>query len=214
MATKLVIGITGGSGSGKTSLVHALRKALPVSIVDVITQDDYYHSIERQERDANGKVNFDLPSALDLTKFAQDLKSLRSGRSIEFKEYTFNNNTKATARKVVRPKQVILTEGLFLLCDKQVRSQIDHAIFVETGGSEQLDRRLRRDKKERGYTQEMVNYQWTNHVVPAYDKYIEPYRAECDLLISNDNRIEDSVEQLLDYVAIRIGLPVHDEQFL
>jgi uridine kinase len=210
----MVIGITGGSGSGKSSLMRALQRALPDSVVDVLVQDDYYHPITKQVKDPKGKVNFDLPTALDLDAFAADIRKLKQGRPVHVKEYTFNERTRVPKERMVKPKPVILTEGLFLLCNPTVRNELDHTVFVETDHTEQLRRRLDRDEKERGYTREMIMYQWEYHVQPAYEQFLLPHRMSCDLVIKNNNDLYESVNELLDYAAMRIGLPVLDSHLL
>lgn len=213
MGTRLIIGITGGSGSGKSSLMKALYKSIPSGMADILTQDDYYHPKNKQQKDELGQVNFDLPTALDLDRFARDLRKLRTGRPVHVREYTFNERSRLPRERLVSPAPIILTEGLFLLCDDDIRVELDHTIFVETDPDTQLQRRLARDMQERGYTAEMIEYQWENHVLPAYGEYLLPYRSHCDLCIDNDD-LGDAVNELLDFVAMRTGLPVLDDHLL
>ncbi len=100
------------------------------------------------------------------------------------------------------------------MCDQTVKSQIDHVLFVHTDMKQQLMRRVERDIRERGYSREMIRYQWKNHVVPAYETYLLPYQQHADLTIENDGDIETAIEELLDYVAIRVGMPVVGDHFL
>ncbi len=214
MGAKVVIGITGGSGSGKSSLVGALCDALPSDAVAVLSQDDYYLPVDQQQRDANGEVNFDLPTALDLDKFVTDIRGLKKGRRLELLEYGFNAPNKTPITKVVEPRAVTIVEGLFLMQDEAIRGELDHAVFVETDVRKQLERRVERDRRERGYEKEKVSYQWENHVLPAYASYLLPYRDTCDLVLQNGGHLDQCVEQLLDYVAIRVGLPLAAAQLM
>lgn len=214
MVTQVVIGITGCSGSGKSSLVRELKSVLPADSVSVLTQDDYYFPIEKQERDIEGKVNFDLPGAIDLKKFASDLDLLKKGESVELIEYVFNHSGKHPIKKQVKPTPIVLAEGLFILNDENVKNRLDHSFFVESDIQQQLIRRVTRDINERGYSREAIRYQWKNHVMPAYEQYILPYRDDCDLVLSNTGELGDCVQEALDYLAIRIGLPMASAQLL
>ena len=195
-----LVGVAGGSGSGKTSLVRALRERLPQGLVCVVSQDDYYLPLETQAVDANGKVNFDLPSAIDLDTLARDLASLVSGESIFKKEYTFNHAGKEPELIEMRPAPVILVEGLFILHHEPIRDLFDLRVFIDASENAQLDRRLRRDAKERGYGTEDVLYQWQHHVLPAYRDYLLPYRHLCDLHVVNEINFDRALHVLGDHL--------------
>jgi uridine kinase len=195
-----LVGVAGGSGSGKTSLVRALRDSLPTGTVCLVSQDDYYHPLEQQEVDANGKVNFDLPTAVDLDGLARDLRSLVAGDPILRKEYTFNQDGREPEWIQLRPAPVILVEGLFVLHHGPVRELFDLRVFIEASEEAQLDRRLRRDALERGYGQDEIMYQWEHHVLPAYRSYLLPYRHLCDLHVVNESSYERAVNVLRDHL--------------
>lgn len=195
-----LVGVAGGSGSGKTSLVRALRTSLPVDSVCVVSQDDYYHPKEMQAVDANGKVNFDLPTAVDLDGLTEDLQRLVSGRSIQKKEYTFNQEGREPGTIELRPAPVILVEGLFVLHHEPIRELFDLRVFIDASESAQLDRRLKRDAKERGYGSDEILYQWENHVLPAYRNYLLPYRHLCDLHVVNELGFERAVKVLCNHL--------------
>ncbi|HOY28324.1 MAG TPA: hypothetical protein PLR96_05065 [Flavobacteriales bacterium] len=201
-----LVGVAGGSGSGKTTLVRALRQALPEGMVCQISQDDYYRPIEAQELDPNGKVNFDLPGGVDMDGLAKDLRSLVAGESIFRKEYTFNQTGKEPTLIELRPAPVILVEGLFVLHHEPVRELFDLRIFIDASEGAQLDRRLKRDAKERGYGPEDVLYQWENHVLPAYRNYLLPYRHLCDLHVVNESGFDRAVHVLRDHLLQSAGV--------
>jgi uridine kinase len=181
------VGIAGGSGSGKTSLVRALRERLPEGQVCVISQDDYYLPIAEQRVDANGRVNFDLPSGIDLDGLANDLRELAAGGTVFRKEYTFNTESHEPRLIEMRAAPVVLVEGLFVLHHEPIREMLDLRVFVEAHEDTQLERRLRRDVAERGYGPDDILYQWHNHVLPAYRDYLLPYRHLCDLYVVNES---------------------------
>lgn len=201
-----LVGVAGGSGSGKTTLVRALRQVLPDGMVCQISQDDYYRPIEEQETDANGKVNFDLPGGVDMDGLARDLRTLVAGESIFKKEYTFNQTGKEPTLIELRPAPVILVEGLFVLHHEEVRNLFDLRIFIDASEGAQLDRRLKRDARERGYGTEDVLYQWQHHVLPAYRNYLLPYRHLCDLHVVNENGFDRAVHVLRDHLLQTAGV--------
>lgn len=201
-----LVGVAGGSGSGKTTLIRALRDRLPVGSVCLVSQDDYYHPIERQARDANGKVNFDLPEGIDLDLLAADLRSLVMGEPVYRKEYTFNQPDMEPKWLEVKPAPVILVEGLFVLHHTAVRDQFDLKVFVEASEDVQLQRRLARDAAERGYGPGDVRYQWEQHVMPAYRDYLLPYRSLCDLHVINEARFDKALDVLCDHLCQKTGI--------
>lgn len=201
-----LVGVAGGSGSGKTSLVRALRDRLPEGTVCLVSQDDYYLPMADQARDGNGQVNFDLPSGLDLDGLARDLRTLVAGESIFRKEYTFNIAGSEPNLIELRPAPVILVEGLFVLHHEPVRELFDLRVFIEASEGAQLDRRLRRDAKERGYGHEEILYQWQHHVLPAYRNYLLPYRHLCDLHVVNESSFERAITVLQHHLLQTAGV--------
>jgi len=201
-----LVGVAGGSGSGKTTLVRALRDSLPDGTVCLVTQDDYYLPKEEQLVDPNGKINFDLPTSVDLDGLANDLRSLVAGDPIYRKEYTFNQEGREPELIELRPAPVILVEGLFVLHHEGLRDLFDLSVFIEASEGAQLDRRLRRDARERGYGTEDVLYQWQHHVLPAYRNYLLPYRHLCDLHVVNETSFERAVTVLRDHLLQTAGV--------
>ncbi len=198
-----LVGIAGGSGSGKTTLIRALRESLPDAAISLISQDDYYLPKEEQHVDANGKVNFDLPTAVDLDGLVEDVDRLLAGESILRPEYTFNQAGMEPSWVEVQPAPVILVEGLFVLHHAPLRERFDLRVFVEASEACQLERRLERDARERGYGREEVMYQWENHVLPAYRNYLLPYRHDCDLHVVNEKDFRTALGVLRDHFKLR-----------
>ncbi|MBM3454912.1 MAG: uridine kinase [Bacteroidetes bacterium] len=186
----LVIGIFGGSGSGKTTLLRRLSEIFSCHDPSIFSMDNYYRPIEEQFKDENNVVNFDLPTALQGDKLVEDLKSLLKGKEIVVKEYYFNSPPDKNVLLTIRPSRVIIVEGLFLFHFREIPSFLNFSIFVEVDHSIQLDRRLYRDQETRGYRRDDILYQWHNHVLPCYEKYIFPYRNKADFIFQNDHRSE------------------------
>ncbi len=206
-----LVGVAGGSGSGKTTLVRALCNQLPPGSVAAVSLDDYYLPLNRQERDVNGRVNFDLPGAFDIALLCDDLQSLARGEAVYRQEYHYEMGTEPKWMEI-RPAPVILVEGLFLLHNEDLRNLFDLKVYVEAGERMQLQRRIARDGKERNYTQEQVLYQWEHHVMPAYREFLLPYRHHCDIHVVNESRLEGGLKVLRDHLAQHVVKAVPEGQ--
>ena len=195
-----LVGISGGSGCGKTTILKALFDAMPNGSLALVSQDDYYLPIEQQPLDHNGKENFDLPASLDEKQFVQDLNQLLNNQRVEIIEYTFNNDAKQASLKIVEPAPIVIVEGLFVFHYEDIYKQMDYKVFVEACEKTRLARRLVRDEKERGYPREDVLYQWKHHVEPAYHEFLKPYIPACDLIINNDEHYQDDLTKLVEHL--------------
>ena len=191
-----VIGIFGGSGSGKTTLLKKLKRALGEERVSVFTMDNYYLPKEQQKKDKNNVTNFDLPTALDKKLLEKDLLSLLSGNEIEVKEYFFNAPVNETKKILIQPREILIVEGLFLYYFEAVKRRLDFSIFVEVNVKHQLSRRIERDQKTRGYAKKDITYQWYEHVIPCFEKYILPFKAQADFIFQNDIRAKEDFARL------------------
>ncbi len=201
-----IVGICGGSGSGKTSFIKDLARVLPPGAVSIITQDNYYKPVEEQQRDGNGEVNFDLPGAIDRDSLFEDISTLLSGRSIFRSEYTFNNIGQEADLIEVHPTPVLIIEGLFVLYFEELRERMDLKIFLDVPEQTKLERRVKRDAEERGYSRETVMYQWENHVMPSFREYLEPYSKECDLIVSNRTSYDKGLLVLRDHIKSKLRI--------
>ncbi|MFY0625294.1 MAG: uridine kinase [Reichenbachiella sp.] len=187
MSKHLLIGITGGSGSGKTYLLEQIKKAFSEDEICIISQDNYYKPIDQQVSDSNGIENFDLPGSIDNESFASDIARLKSGKSIERKEYSFNNSASAPRMLKILPAPIIIAEGIFVFHDQSILRSLDFKVFVDSDLQKMLKRRIQRDAIERGYDINDVRYRYQHHVLPAYKQYILPYKKEADFTVQNDN---------------------------
>jgi uridine kinase len=206
MNKPFVIGIAGGSGSGKTTFVNRLRTFFNEDEVCLLSQDNYYKKREEQASDENNQKNFDLPSSFREQDFVQDVKKLLAGETINIMEYTFNNSL-ATAKKIVyKPAKVLIIEGLFVYHFEEIAKMMDLKLFVDASPYLNLIRRIRRDRAERNYPLEDVLYRYEHHVYPAFEQYILPYKKTCDIVLNNDTQenLERSLEVIKAYIACRV----------
>jgi uridine kinase len=195
-----LVGISGGSASGKTSFLKDLRKALPVNSTCVVSQDNYYLPQDQQLKDENGQINFDLPTSIHRHDFFKDMIRLREGEIVEIQEYTFNNAARIAQKIILQPAPIIIMEGLFIFHYQEIKDELDLRIYIEAREDIKLNRRLRRDKDERGYPEDVVMYQWHNHVMPSYREYLQPYRDDSDIIVTNNNSYEKALEVVVDHL--------------
>ena len=186
--TSIIMGIAGGSGSGKTFFLNCFLTHFTNDEVCLVSQDDYYFPVAHNMTPEQNKLyNFDVPETIDNAGFLNDINKLINKQTIYKKEYTFNNPNTVPKMLEVRPAPVIIVEGLFILHFKEIAKLLDFKIFIEADEGVALDRRLRRDLIERGYSHDDVIYKWQHHVMPAYKEFLLPYKYECDLVIQNNS---------------------------
>ncbi len=201
LAETFIIGMAGGSGSGKTSILKALVSKLPNQKVAVISQDNYYFPRDAQLADEKGEINFDLPTAIDIQNLEEDLAELVSGRAISRKEYGFNNAAAPVQDIHIEPAPIIIIEGLFIYYFETLARHFDIKVYIDAEDDTMLDRRIKRDLRERGYPESDVRYRWEHHVRPCYEVYLLPYRENCDLIIDNNESYEAGVAELIALVG-------------
>jgi uridine kinase len=192
-AKPFVIGITGGSASGKTLFLRSLLKHFKKEEICLISQDNYYKGIEFIPRDLNGVPNFDLPECIDFDLYASHIHDLVEGKKVVHQEYTFNQPDIIPEEIIHHPTPVIVVEGLFVFYENAIAEQLDLKIFVDAKERIKIDRRLKRDTIERGITEEEVMYQWLNHVKPTYKSFIKPTRKIADIVINNNDHFENGL---------------------
>jgi len=202
----IIIGITGGSGSGKSSFIRDLRTAFSEDEMCIISLDDYYKPKEEQKRDKKGVVNYDRPNSLYLMDFIRDIRKLMQNEVVERKEYTFNNAEAESRLIVLKPAPVIIVEGLYIFHKKAIRQLIDLKVFVHAKPALKIIRRILRDGKERNYPLDDVLYRYERHVEPSFEQHIEKYREDCDIVINNNKNYTMGLEVLKAYIAHSLGL--------
>jgi len=193
-AKPFVMGIAGSSGSGKTFFLRCFLNHFASEEVTLISQDDYYIPANTKTQEENKLYNFDLPTAIDRESFYRDIRDLFEGKTIYKEEYTFNNPAIKPRMLEIKPAPILIVEGLFIFHYSEVNELLDHRIFIHAEEEVALQRRLKRDLEERGYFEEDVRYKWLNHVVPAFNEYLLPYKGICDQVIINNT---DDPQQMI-----------------
>ncbi|WP_373459102.1 uridine kinase [Pedobacter sp. W3I1] len=196
-----IIGIAGGSGSGKTFFLNCFLHHFKQDEVTLVSQDDYYIPAGEMTQEENKLYNFDLPSTIDSEQFLRDIKQLTSGEVVYKKEYNFNNPLAVVKILEIKSAPIIIVEGLFILHFKEIAALLDHTIFVDADEQVALDRRIKRDGLERGYPEDDVLYKWHNHVVPAYKEYLLPYREQCNKVVMNNTNEPDEIIAITEDIS-------------
>lgn len=200
-----IIGICGGSGSGKTTFVEELRQSFSEEEMCVFSMDDYYKKREEQEVDENNARNFDLPTSINRELYHEHLLQLIAGETIEKEEYTFNNALATPKMKVFKPAKIILLEGLFTFHYKEIFDLMDLRIYVTAKDTNKIIRRIKRDRIERNYPLDDVLYRYEKHVTPTYELYIKPYRDDVDIIINNDRNFKAALELVKNGLKFKVG---------
>lgn len=200
-----IIGITGGSGSGKTSFIKELASQFSGEQICIISQDDYYRPRESQEKDDQGFYNFDLPKAIDKRAFLRDLEKIMGGECVTRPAYVFNNETPLPPAITYVPAPVIIVEGLFVMHFKKIKKLLDLKIFVSAKDNIKVIRRIRRDQVERNYPVEVVLYRYENHVLPAFEKFVEPYLQEADIVVNNNRSFNMGLQVVCGFLHHHLG---------
>ena len=199
-----LVGITGGSASGKTRFLTRLVKNIDKSRVCLLSQDNYYRDRDQQPVDENGIQNFDLPNSIDGEAYARDILALKNGEKVVRKEYTFNNPKVAPRMLEFSPAPIIVVEGIFVLYYPEVAKLLDLKIFIDTKEHLKLKRRIIRDNEERGYDLEDVLYRYEKHVHPTYEQYIEPFKGNADLIIPNNDHFDNALEVVSTHLQAKV----------
>jgi len=186
-----VVGIAGGTGSGKTTVAEKLASAMPPGRCVTIEHDAYYRDQGHLPPEDREAINYDHPSVLDSALLALHLRELRDGRPVEVPIYDFATHTRRRDTRSVAPARVILVEGILVFAEPALREQMDIKIFVDTDADIRLMRRIRRDLEERGRTFQSVRDQYHATVRPMHIEYVEPSKRWADLIVpeGGDNRV-------------------------
>jgi uridine kinase len=182
----LIIGIAGGTGCGKTTVVNTILKELPEGEVGVISQDSYYKDTSHLSFEERVKINFDHPRSIDFELLEQHLKELRAGNSINQPVYSFVKHNRTGDVIVTKPRKVMIVEGILILSHAEIRDLFDIKIYVHADSDERLIRRLRRDITERGRDINEVLQRYQSTLKPMHQQFIEPMKEYADIIIPNN----------------------------
>jgi uridine kinase len=191
-----ILGVCGGSGSGKTTFCEKLVSLLGADRVAHLRQDDYYRDLSHLDADTRARVNFDHPESIEFGLLAMHLDHLVQGLDVAVPKYDFASHTRTRIQQIVSPKPVVLVEGILLFADASTSSRIHHKIFIETSEEVRFARRLRRDVRDRGRTPESVEWQFSSTVKPMHNLYVEPKKLLADRVISGENPFEPALVEL------------------
>jgi len=192
-----IVGVAGGSGSGKTYFARALQQALGADACELVYQDNFYFDNSKNFDYDGGSVNFDHPNAIDFTRLSECLAELKSGLPTEIPIYDFVTHSRATRTLRIEPKRVILVDGILIFHAPEVRRHFDDLIFFDTPEDLRFSRRLERDVKERGRTPEGVHNQFYKQVKPMHDQFVEPSKAHARILVRDTGEYTRALEHCL-----------------
>ena len=195
-----IIGIAGGTGSGKTTVVKNIAKALPPHCVAVVPIDSYYNDTTNMTPEERKAINFDHPDAFDWKLLTEHVKKLKNGETIEQPTYSYIESNRQKETIHVEPKPVIIIEGIMALHSKKLRDIMDLKIFVDTDSDVRLIRNIRRDVVERGRTVEMVLDRYEKVLKPMHEQFIEPTKQFADLIIPSGGENKTGIHILKTYI--------------
>ncbi len=195
-----IIGVAGGTGSGKTTVVKRIVEALPPHYVAVVPLDSYYNDTTGMTEEDRRAINFDHPDAFDWTLLIDHVKRLRQGEAVEQPTYSYLISNRLPETVHVEPKPVILIEGIMTLVNKELRDMMDIKIFVDTDSDERLIRNIQRDVVERGRTVEMVIDRYLDVLKPMHEQFIEPSKKYADIIIPLGGENKTGINIIKTYI--------------
>lgn len=203
----IIIGIAGGTGSGKTTVVNKIINSFPDGEVAVIPQDSYYKDSSHIPPEERSKINFDEPAAIEWTLLEEHLNQLREGKAIEMPTYSYLTCTRQPETVRVEPRDVVIIEGILVLNEPELREQMDVKVFVDADADERLIRVIARDCIQRGRTPQMVIDRYQDVLKPMHMQYIEPSKRFADLIVPQGGSNTVAIKLLTDYIESRLNKP-------
>jgi len=201
----VVLGVAGGTGSGKTTIAHAILAAVGTDRIAFLAQDNYYRDIDWSGPEEIAAHNFDHPDALDSQLFVEHLRALRSGRAIDLPVYDFVRHRRTGETRSIAPRPVVLVEGILLLAQPEIRAELDFKVFVDTDADVRLVRRIRRDLDERGRDIEDVLRQYMTTVRPMHLEFVEPSKRWADVIVPEGGENRVALEMVIARVEQLLG---------
>jgi uridine kinase len=205
--TPLVIGIAGGTGSGKTSVTNKILERLDPTHVTVLQHDSYYKDITKHGGKSALEINFDHPDSLDTDLLIQNIKALKAGKAIDEPIYNFTTHKRLESSRHVDPRGIIIIDGILIFVDRELRELMDIKIFVDTDADERLLRRIRRDILERGRSLESVMEQYMRTVKPMHLEFVEPSKHWADVIIPRGSQNTVAIDMVVARISTMLGAP-------
>ncbi|MDO5292163.1 MAG: uridine kinase [bacterium] len=204
MNSVCIVGIAGGSASGKTTIVNMIKEYFKNDI-ELISHDNYYWAHDDMPLEERSKLNYDHPSSFDTKKMIEDVKELKAGKAIYRPEYDYTMHTRSKETVLVEPKKVIIVEGILILEDAELRDLMDIKVFVDTDADERLMRRITRDIHDRGRSIESVLTQYTQTVKPMHEQFVEPSKKYADIIIPRGGENKTGISILTEHLRLLLN---------
>jgi len=201
----IIIGIAGGTGSGKTTVVNKIISSLPAGEVAVLPQDSYYRDLSPLPMSERAKVNFDEPAAIEWELMVKHLTELKQGKTVQMPTYSYLTCSRQKETVEVAPRDVVIVEGILVLTDPVLRNMLDVKVFVDADADDRLIRVISRDCVERGRTPQTVIDRYQDVLKPMHSMYIEPSKRFADLIIPQGGANKVAINLLVDYIEARLA---------
>lgn len=201
----IIIGIAGGTGSGKTTVVNKIISSLPAGEVAVLPQDSYYRDLSPLSMSERAKVNFDEPAAIEWELLVKHLTELKQGKTVQMPTYSYLTCSRQKETVEVAPRDVVIVEGILVLTDPVLRNMLDVKVFVDADADDRLIRVISRDCVERGRTPQTVIDRYQDVLKPMHSMYIEPSKRFADLIIPQGGANKVAINLLVDYIEARLA---------
>jgi len=197
LSSVVLIGVAGGSGSGKTTFARMLQANLSENFAGIIAQDSYYRDLSKQFDKDGGRVNFDHPDSLEFSLLANHLNQLKKNQDVIIPQYDFVTHSRRTDLCLFVCRPIVIIDGTMILSQPEIRDQLNFAFFIDTSDEVRFQRRLYRDVRERGRTPEGVKQQFDSQVRPMHDLYVEPSKTLADRVISGEKSFGPVINEIV-----------------
>ncbi|MCE1168518.1 MAG: uridine kinase [Sphingobacteriia bacterium] len=201
----LLIGIAGGSGSGKTTVVRRIMEMLPPDSVSIISQDNYYRDNGHLSAEERKQINFDHPSSIEFSLMVKQLDDLKAGKTIQMPTYSYLTCARLPETIAIAPRKVIIVEGILIMTDPDLRDRLNIKVFVDADADDRLMRIMRRDLVERGRTNEEVLKHYETYVKPMHLQFIEPTKRYADIIVPQGGENSVAIDVLASRIHMRLA---------
>jgi len=202
----LIIGIAGGSGSGKSTVVNSIIALLPESTVTILPQDAYYKDSSHLPPEERKKINFDHPSSIEFNLLIRHLDRLRQGQTVQMPVYSYLTCTRARETITVVPRRVIIVEGILILTNPRLRKRLDIKVYVDADADDRMMRIIRRDIQERGRSYLDVLQHYENYVKPMHLQFIEPSKRYADIIVPQGGKNQVAIDVLASSIRMKLSI--------